>query len=189
MLKKKCRRLHFVYQVNFVSLLGNENVPREHPWLSFSFLLPDGTPCFFQAYFPYCPLPDILHAPQQPYPQKCHAVLSVLNATRIFFVFRPFRLCNTRTFEQTLRQARHRTGLCLYMRSYCGLENAFTTFEGIRRDYQKCRRRRTNEKSFQGLLEWKRTRAHEATIRNLCTALWSIHYTEALEKLSSQGMI
>ena len=49
--------------------------------------------------------------------------------------------------------------------------------------------RRTNEKSYQGLLEWKRTRAHEATIRNLCTTLWSIGYTEALEKLSSQGMI
>ncbi|XP_067043943.1 uncharacterized protein [Acropora muricata] len=46
--------------------------------------------------------------------------------------------------------------------------------------------RRTNEKSYQGLLEWKRTRAHEATIRNLCTTLWSIGYIEALEKLSSQ---
>ncbi|XP_015777668.1 PREDICTED: uncharacterized protein LOC107355598 isoform X3 [Acropora digitifera] len=44
----------------------------------------------------------------------------------------------------------------------------------------------TNEKSYQGLLEWKRTRAHEATIRNLCTALLSVRYTEALEKLSSQ---
>ncbi|XP_029202600.2 uncharacterized protein [Acropora muricata] len=48
--------------------------------------------------------------------------------------------------------------------------------------------RKTNEKCYQGLLEWKRTRAHEATIRNLCTALWSVRYTEALEKLSSQDV-
>ena len=47
----------------------------------------------------------------------------------------------------------------------------------------------TNEKSYQGLLEWKRTRPQEATIRNLCAALRAFRYTEALENLSSQGMI
>lgn len=92
------------------------------------------------ASLPQGPPPNnLLSALHQLHPQKCHKVLPVLNVTRTFCVFRLFRLCDTRRFVQTLRQARYRTGLCLYMRLYCGLENVFATFKGIRRDYQKSR--------------------------------------------------
>ena len=49
---------------------------------------------------------------------------------------------------------------------------------------------RANEKSFQGLLEWIRSAgAQGATMRKLCNALRAVNCTEALEILSSRGMI
>ena len=46
------------------------------------------------------------------------------------------------------------------------------------------------EKSYQGLLEWTRSAGTQgATIRNLCNALRAFNCTEAIEKLSSGGMI
>ena len=49
---------------------------------------------------------------------------------------------------------------------------------------------RASEKSFQGLLEWTRSAGTQgATIRNLCNALRAVNRTEAIEKLSSKGMI
>lgn len=48
----------------------------------------------------------------------------------------------------------------------------------------------TAEKTYQGLLEWTRSAgAQGATIRNLCTALIAAGCTEAIEKLSSKGII
>ena len=49
---------------------------------------------------------------------------------------------------------------------------------------------RANEKSYQGLLERTRLAGTQAaTIRNLCNALKAAGCTEAIEKLSSKGMI
>ena len=49
---------------------------------------------------------------------------------------------------------------------------------------------RANEKSYQGLLEWTRLAGTQrATIENLCNALKAAGCTEAIEKLSSRGMI
>lgn len=48
----------------------------------------------------------------------------------------------------------------------------------------------TVEKSYRGLLKWTRSAgAQGATIRNLCIALIAAGCTEAIEKLSSRGMI
>ena len=49
---------------------------------------------------------------------------------------------------------------------------------------------RANEKSYQGLLEWTRLAGTQgATLRKLCNALRAVNCTEAIEKLSSRGMI
>ena len=49
---------------------------------------------------------------------------------------------------------------------------------------------RANEKSYQGLLEWRRSAGTQgATIKNLCIALRAAGCAEAIEKLSNRGMI
>ena len=177
--------------MNFVSLLGNENVPREHPWLSFSFFLPDGTPCFFKPTSPrvHSLISSTLPTSSTP---KNVAQCYLYWRQREYFLFSdpsgfviPEHL-RTRYDKPVTEQ--DCVCICDHIVDWKMLLRHLKVSEGIIRNVDEDYRR-TNEKSYQGLLEWKRTRAHEATIRNLCTALWSVRYTEALEKLSSQGMI